>query len=289
VSGGGALVERAPAKINLTLRVVGRRADGYHLLDSLVAFASVADELSLWPGSAVGLSVRGPTAAAAGPIEENLVLKASRELAARLPGLRLGRFLLRKRLPVAAGMGGGSSDAAAALRLLARLNGLALGAEPVLEAAAATGADVPVCLLPVARRMQGVGDILSAPVTLPPLPGVLVNPGLPAPTADVFRALGRLPEPAASDPPPPEGGPEDLIRYLHGSGNDLEGAGASVVPAVADALSRLAAQPGCRLARMSGSGATVFGLFESTRLAANAARHLRCLHPDWWIRTARIG
>jgi 4-diphosphocytidyl-2-C-methyl-D-erythritol kinase len=289
VSADGALVERAPAKINLTLRVVGRRADGYHLIDSLVAFASVADEVSLLPGDAVALSVSGPMATAAGPIEQNLVLKASRELSARVPGLRLGRFHLRKRLPVAAGMGGGSSDAAAALRLLARLNGLALDAEPVRQAATATGADVSVCLVPHARRMQGVGDILSAPIPLPPLPGLLVNPGLPAPTAAVFRALGGLPEPAASDPPPPEGGREALIRYLRGSGNDLERAGASVVPIVADALSQLAAQPGCRLVRMSGSGATVFGLFESARLAASAARQLRSLHADWWIRTATIG
>jgi 4-diphosphocytidyl-2-C-methyl-D-erythritol kinase len=137
--------------------------------------------------------------------------------------------------------------------------------------------------------MQGVGDILSAPIELPRLPGVLVNPGLPAPTAAVFRALGAIPEPGPSDPLPPESGREALLGYLKGSGNDLERAGASVVPAVSDALSSLAAQPGCRLVRMSGSGATVFGLFESTRLAANAARQLRSLHTGWWIRAAAIG
>src|SRR6266436_2792294 len=187
-----ARAEKAPAKVNLTLRVLGRRADGYHDIESLVAFAGVGDALTFTPGGALALAVGGPTAAAAGDVADNLVLKAARALAERVEGLKLGRFTLSKRLPVSAGLGGGSADAAAALRLLARANRMAPDDPRLLQAARATGADVPVCLDPRARLMRGIGDILSDPLDLPKLPAVLVNPGVAVPTRDVFAAL-KLP------------------------------------------------------------------------------------------------
>ena len=179
----------APAKVNLTLHVIGRRADGYHDIESLVVFADVGDALTFTPGRTLALAVRGPTAPAAGDISDNLVLKAAHALAARIDGIRLGRFVLSKRLPVAAGLGGGSADAAAALRLLARANRIALDDHRLMQAARATGADVPVCVDPRPRLMRGIGDILSEPLVLPRLPVVLVNPGVAVPTKDVFAAL----------------------------------------------------------------------------------------------------
>ena len=184
------LVEHAPAKVNLTLAVLGRRADGYHLLDSLVVFAGEGDRLSFAPGEALSLAVRGLTAKQAGPLDDNLVLKAAKALAAEIPNLKLGRFTLEKRLPVAAGLGGGSSDAGAALRLLARANGIALGDARLQKAARRIGADVPVCVDPRPRRMRGIGEILSAPLSIPKLAAVLVNPGVAVPTKDVFAMLG---------------------------------------------------------------------------------------------------
>ena len=184
-----AVVALAPAKVNLTLRVLGRRADGYHDLESLVVFAPFGDRLTLRPGPALALAVSGPTAGQAGAPADNLVLRAAHALAERVPGLGLGRFALVKRLPAGAGVGGGSADAAAALRLLARANGLA-GDDPRLaDAARATGADVPVCLDPRPRLMRGTGDILSEPLTLPRLGLVLVHPGVGVSTAAVFKAL----------------------------------------------------------------------------------------------------
>src|SRR5262252_7808990 len=185
--------EKAPAKVNLTLRVIGRRADGYHEIESLVAFADVGDTLTFSPGGALALSVAGPTAAAAGQIADNLVLKAARALAERVERLKLGGFALSKRLPVAAGLGGGSADAAAALRLLARANGLAPDDPRLFAAARESGADVPVCLEARARVMRGIGDVLSPPLDFPGLPALLVNPGVAVPTRDVFAALGLAP------------------------------------------------------------------------------------------------
>src|SRR5215467_9139023 len=162
-----ARAELAPAKVNLTLRILGRRPDGYHDLESLVVFAPFGDRLALRVGPQLGLSVSGPTAASAGPLADNLVLRAAQALAAHIDGLKLGRFALTKRLPAGAGLGGGSSDAAAALRLLAQANDLGLEDAPVREAARTTGADVPVCLDPRPRLMRGTGEILSAPLNLP--------------------------------------------------------------------------------------------------------------------------
>ena len=180
----GALVERAPAKVNLTLEVLGRRADGYHDIESLVVFAGFGDSLTFAADGPLDLQVEGSFAASAGEVGDNLVLKAARLLAARIDGLTLGRFILSKRLPVAAGLGGGSADAAAALRLLARVNGIALDDGRLRDAARATGADVPVCLDPRPRVMRGIGDILSNPIDLPEIPVLLVNPGVRVPTKD---------------------------------------------------------------------------------------------------------
>src|SRR5439155_289343 len=183
------LVETAPAKINFSLEIRGRRRDGYHELESLIVFARVGDRLCLFPGAGLALDLHGPFAPALAAGADNLVLRAARELAARIEGLALGRFELGKRLPVAAGIGGGSSDAAAALRLIGRANDIALDDPRVAAAACATGADVPVCLAPHPRLVRGIGEILSDPLVLPKLFAVLANPTVALATRDVFGAL----------------------------------------------------------------------------------------------------
>src|SRR6202041_363502 len=185
---------RAPAKLNLTLRVVGRRADGHHELESLVAFAGLCDWIGFDPGVDLMLEVFGPRAGEAGPVHENLVVRAARSLATQIPGLRLGRFRLIKRLPAAAGLGGGSTDAAAALRLLATEVGLPVDDPRVLASARATGADVLACLSPQARTIRGIGHELGPAIRLPDTFVVLVNPQVQAPTPKVFAALGLASE-----------------------------------------------------------------------------------------------
>ena len=285
------LTEFAPAKVNLTLHVLGRRADGYHEIESLVAFADAGDRLTLVPGDALELEVGGPGAAAAGEGEDNLVLKAAHVLAERVDGLHTGRFILDKQLPVAAGLGGGSSDAAAALRLLARHNSLSLD-DPRLHAAArATGADVPVCLDPKARMMRGIGEILSGPIALPELPAVLVNPGVAVPTKDVFTALAA---PALTSPAQPEdfiainADAASLVSVLAARRNDLEIPAIKLQAVIADVLRTLQAFPDCLLARMSGSGATCFALFGSVAAAQDVAERMQARHPGWWVRAASL-
>jgi 4-diphosphocytidyl-2-C-methyl-D-erythritol kinase len=280
--------EKAPAKVNLTLRVLGRRADGLHEIESLVAFADVADALTLTPGDALALSVAGPTAAAAGDVADNLVLKAARALAERVEALKLGRFALSKRLPVAAGLGGGSADAAAALRLLARANRLAPDDARLAQAARATGADVPVCLDPRPRFMRGTGDILSDPFELPRLFAVLVNPGIAVATRDVFAMLAAAPATQTKPAMWPRQRAELLDEIARGR-NDLEEPAIELEPAIANVLAVLRKLPGCRLARMSGSGATCFALFDSYRTASAAARRLRVGYPTWWVRATTFG
>jgi 4-diphosphocytidyl-2-C-methyl-D-erythritol kinase len=281
-----ASAERAPAKVNLTLRVIGRRPDGYHELESLVVFAEVGDELTFVPGPALTLAVDGPTAGAAGEITDNLVLKAARALVRQVDGLTVGEFSLSKRLPVAAGLGGGSADAAAALRLLARANGLALDDPRLMQAARATGADVPVCLDPRPRLMRGIGDVLSAPLDLPRLDAVLVNPGVAVPTKAVFAALNAPPYVASAADAEAPVAPAELIA--HGR-NDLEAAAIELEPAIATVLAELRRLPGCRLARMSGSGATCFALLDTPAACAAAARALRVGYPQWWVRATALG
>ena len=287
------LVDSAPAKINLTLRVLGRRSDGYHEIESLVAFAEFGDSLSFSPGAGLTLEVNGPTAAKAGESGDNLVLKAAREIAARRKGLKLGAFRLDKHLPVAAGLGGGSADAAAALRLIAQANGLARADPQLYAAARATGADVPVCLDPRPRIMRGVGDVLSEPLSLPALPALLVNPGVAVATREVFAGWALAPEslPAATNLAAIAklSTREKLLRFLLAQSNDLQRSALALAPAIAEILSALAALPGCDLARMSGSGATCFGLFTTPSAAAEGGGVLSSAHPYWWVQATTLG
>jgi 4-diphosphocytidyl-2-C-methyl-D-erythritol kinase len=287
------LVEKAPAKINLTLRVLGRRADGYHRLESLVAFADLADTLSLQPGGDAALDITGPFASACGPVAGNLVLKAFAALRERIAGLKAGRFVLEKNIPVAAGLGGGSADAAAALRLLVHGNRQIFSRVDftdtrVQEAALGVGADVPVCLSSCARIMRGVGEQLSDPLDLPRLPALLVNPGVPLATRDVFaRFSGNQDGKASLAGVPRERGA--LIEWLGAHGNDLTHSAIACVPVIADVLQALGAMPGARLARMSGSGPTCFALFASPGEATAAAQCLKTERKDWWVCPTTLG
>jgi 4-diphosphocytidyl-2-C-methyl-D-erythritol kinase len=283
------LTERAPAKINLTLHVLGRRADGWHELESLVAFSRGGDFLTFIEGGTLALSVAGPTAPAAGALDQNLVLKAARNLAERVDGLKLGAFHLVKRLPVAAGIGGGSSDAAAALRLLARANGLVLEDPRLLEAAQKTGADVPVCLEKRARIMAGFGERLGPLLKLPPLASLIVNPGQPLETKAVFARMNIKPGSQTHFGPHPDFATsrdrEAFMAMLRKGRNDMEDAACVLAPIIGDVLSVLSAAPGCRLARMSGSGATCFAIFPDCRAAARAKKTILRAHPNWWVKT----
>ncbi len=286
------LVENAPAKINLTLRVLRRRDDGFHDIESLVVFADFGDRLSFSRGGELTLKMNGPSAVAAGEGEDNLVLKAARALAARRPDIVLGAFDLDKRLPVAAGLGGGSADAAAALRLIANANGIAPGDPHLYAAALATGADVPVCLDPSPRIMRGIGEVLSGRLALPPLPAVLVNPGVALPTKSVFAGWKPVSSPAAALDDAATGrlsGNAELLQLLAVQSNDLEGPAIALRPVVADVLAVLRALAGCRLARMSGSGATCFGLFASADDAAMAEKLLSIKQPGWWVKATMLG
>jgi 4-diphosphocytidyl-2-C-methyl-D-erythritol kinase len=286
------LVKSAPAKVNLTLRVLGRRADGYHDIESLVAFADIGDRLTLTPGNALTLTVVGPGTAQTGAEADNLVIKATNALTARVPGLRAGAFRLEKNLPVAAGVGGGSADAAAALRLLAQTNKLAPDDPRLHDAARATGADVPVCLDPRPRVMRGIGEILSAPVPLPRLAALLVNPGVAVPTKLVFsgwKPSANAPRPAERVALPKMQNEEQLLDWLASEANDLEAPAIALAPAIAEVLVSLRAAAGCRLARMSGSGATCFALFSSAAESAAAGKKLRTQFPSWWISETVLG
>jgi 4-diphosphocytidyl-2-C-methyl-D-erythritol kinase len=286
-----ALIEEGRAKVNLSLRVVGRRVDGYHDLESVVAFADCADRLSLTPGPELRLKTTGPMAQACGATADNLVFKAAQLLGDRVPGLKLGEFTLEKALPVAAGIGGGSADAAAALRLLARANDLALDDPRLIKVARLTGADVPVCLASRACVMTGVGETLQ-PLSLPKIPCVMVNPRVPVATQDVFKALGlRHGEllvgvtDVIRAPAWPENGAsvEDWVEALVASSNDLETPATRLQPVIGEVLSALSATNGAWLARMSGSGATCFAIFENTAEAQRASQKIAFDHPGWWV------
>ena len=291
-----ALIEDGRAKVNLTLRVVGRRADGYHDLESVVAFADCADRLTLTAGPELSLKTTGPLAQACGETADNLVLKAARLLAEVVPDLKSGEFILDKVLPVAAGIGGGSADAAAALRLLARLNGLALDDSRLNEVALRTGADVPVCLASRACDMAGVGETLL-PLSLPKLPCVMINPRVPVATKDVFKALGlRTGEllVGANDvieaPAWPEAGASiaEWVAALSAVANDLEAPAMRLQPAIGEVLSALRSVDGVMLARMSGSGATCFAIFANAAAAQRAAQKILHDHPAWWVHAGEL-
>ncbi|MDR3495827.1 MAG: 4-(cytidine 5'-diphospho)-2-C-methyl-D-erythritol kinase [Ancalomicrobiaceae bacterium] len=283
------------AKVNLALAVVGQRTDGYHLIDSLVAFAHVGDELAIEPAEALSLTVTGAFAGDLGAADDNLVLKSARLLQQEAERLGLGRpgaaIHLDKRLPVASGVGGGSGDAATALNGLNALWGFALPHARLAELALTLGADVPMCLKGRPARVSGIGEIIETSPPLPELTLLLVNPRVPVSTAAVFAALDRRDNPCLPDLPVAWDGLDHLVDWLAATRNDLQPPALTLAPAIADVLSALRAQSGCRLARMSGSGATCFGIFATWAAAEAAAKAIATVRPLWWVAaggTARV-
>jgi 4-diphosphocytidyl-2-C-methyl-D-erythritol kinase len=286
----GAIVENARAKVNLTLHIKGKRPDGYHELESLVVFADVCDELSFEPGAADSLNLEGPFA---GLVDgENLVLKAKRTVSAWLGMDISGAFRLRKAIPVAAGLGGGSSDAAAAIRALLRAYGGTRDASPFVARSAAIGADVPVCVHNGAAWMCGLGERVTPVAGMPPLPAILVNPRIKLSTADVFKTLKAPPLPAGAPEAPPALPPlqdvEAAAAFASEGRNDLEAPAIALEPAVDAVLGAIRRLDGCLLARLSGSGPTCFGLFPSQEAAAKAAHDIASAQPDWWVQATTL-
>lgn len=280
----------APAKVNLFLHVGPPRADGYHPLASLVAFADVGDRLSVEPADRLSLSVTGPFAGALDGEGDNLVLRALRALG-RAAGIGEPplEVVLDKRLPIAAGLGGGSSDAGAALKLARDALGLDLDDDALAAIAGVVGADGPMCLHARAAWAEGRGDVLTDEPRLPPLPALLVNPGVPSPTGAVYRAYDdNAPGPADRPEPPADWSVAAVTAWLAGRRNDLQAPAVALQPAIGRALDAVAALPGVRLARMSGSGATVFALFDSREAADAAGRALAEVHEDWWINSTTL-
>lgn len=284
------IAELAPAKINLALHITRRREDGYHDLESLIVFADLADELEASPAKADSLTIVGPFAKGLGNGETNLVSRAIAAFRARWPGAVTTplALTLHKNLPVAAGIGGGSADAAAALRLMAGLSTTQIPLPELANIAAKLGADVPACLLSRPLIARGVGEILAPLPEFPQLHIVLVNPMVPLATADVFRRLrshDNYPLPALPDPLTR---PAQLGIWLAETRNDLEPPAVKLVPVIGELVDHLRDAPGCILARMSGSGATVFGLFGSSAQAHQAASDLRIASPDHWVAAAPL-
>lgn len=281
----------APAKVNLFLHVGPPGADGYHPLASLVAFAGIGDTVSVAPSDRLSLTVTGPFGAALAGEGDNLILRALRTLGAATgrgdPALAV---TLDKRLPIAAGLGGGSSDAGAVLRLARDLTAPDLDDERLARIAADIGADGPMCLFARPAWAEGRGDHLTPEPALPPLSAVLVNPGLPSPTGAVYRALDAGPPHLADRPAPPmDWSPPAVIDWLAGLRNDLEAPAIALQPVIGAALEAVRTAPGVDLARMSGSGATVFGLCASPEAATAAAAALSRGHPDWWVHATTFG
>ena len=277
----------ARAKVNLYLHITGKRADGYHLLDSLIVFADTGDEITLAPADTLSLTIDGPFADGLGAGPDNLVLRAAQALQ-DLTDARSGAAIrLTKNLPVASGIGGGSADAAATLSGLCGLWDVAPGRAALHGIAARLGADVPVCLDGAASFVGGIGEDLSPARGLPPAWLLLVNPKVATPTPAVFKARqGPFSRPARWSEPPRDFA--DFAARLRSCGNDLTEAAISVTPAIRDVLVGLAALPGCALARLSGSGATCFGLFGDEAAAHTAEGQLRSARPDWWVAAAPI-
>jgi 4-diphosphocytidyl-2-C-methyl-D-erythritol kinase len=280
----------APAKVNLFLHVGPADSAGYHPLASLAAFADVGDLVSVAPADGLSLTVTGRFAADLGEGADNLVIRALRALgeAAGLGEPRL-EVRLDKRLPVAAGLGGGSSDAGAALKLARDALALDLDDAALAEIAGMLGADGPMCLYAGAAWAEGRGEVLTPEPRLPPLPAVLVNPGAPSPTGAVYRAYDEGPAGGVDRPAaPPDWTPASVLGWLADQRNDLEAPAVALAPVIADALEAVAARPEARLTRMSGSGATVFGLFDSEAKAAAAAAVIAAEHPQWWVEATTL-
>ena len=283
-------IQHAPAKVNLALHITRRRDDGYHDLESLVVFADVADELTAVPADSDSLTTGGPFARALGNGEANLVSRAVAAFRARWPdavgsGLALH---LTKNLPVAAGIGGGSADAAAALRLMARLSDRPIAIAELADMAAGLGADVPACLVSLPLVARGVGEVLAPLPEFPALHIVLVNPMTPLATADVFRRLRAHDNYPLPELPSPLTRPAQLGLWLAETRNDLQPPAVKLLPVIGDIVAHMAETQGCMLARMSGSGATVFGLFGSSGQAHQAAQVMRAANPDHWVAAAPL-
>ncbi|PWC39388.1 4-(cytidine 5'-diphospho)-2-C-methyl-D-erythritol kinase [Azospirillum sp. TSO35-2] len=302
---GTPIVEAAPAKLNLYLHVTGRRADGYHTLDSLVAFAEIGDTLTLAPGAArvalrgTDLPPAGPRLAIAGPFgpalmgespATNLVIRAAHALAVRLGREADVMIALTKALPVASGIGGGSADAAACLRALARLWGLPPDDPALFAVAAGLGADVPVCVAGRSCFFGGIGDVLDEAPALPDTHAVLANPGVPVPTPAVFKARAGsgagFSAPARFDRRPADAA--DLAALLRERTNDLTAPALTVAPVIANVLTALERSAGCLLSRLSGSGATAFGLYATAAEAEAAANVIAAAEPRWWVKPTRL-
>ena len=269
----------APAKINLALHVTGQREDGYHLLDSIVAFADYGDTIVVRPSETLDLTIEGPFGQGLEPDENNLVLRAARFL----DPTGTAEITLIKRLPLASGIGGGSADAAAALRALSALWNVPL---PPVETCAALGADVPVCLASVFSRMSGIGDKIAPLGDAPDLDIVLINPGVAVPTPAIFKGLSSKDNAPLS--PVPASGAERWLDWLQDQRNDLEAPAIAAEPVIADALEELRGMPDCRLARLSGSGATCFALFERGGTPLSAVEAIKARHPKWWVTPTRL-
>jgi 4-diphosphocytidyl-2-C-methyl-D-erythritol kinase len=284
------LVEAAPAKLNLALHVTGRRPDGYHDLESLVVFAGIGDELTAAPAQADSLSIEGPFAAGLSAGPSNLVMRAVAGFRERWPGaVAQGHaFRLSKNLPLASGLGGGSADAAAALRLMVRLAGRPIPLAELGALALALGADVPMCLLSRPAEVRGIGEMVHPLPDFPPAHVVLVNPLVPVSTPDVFRRLEKRDNPGLPPLPSPLTRPAQLAIWLAGTRNDLEPPAMALVPEIAAIVTRLARSEGCMLARMSGSGGSVFGLYGSGAQAHQAAHDLRAEWPGFWVAAAPL-
>lgn len=285
------LRDKAWAKLNLTLDVLGRRPDGFHELRSLVAFAGLGDTLELQPQKALELVVEGPFAQALGG--GNLILKAAKAAAGAVPGITLGRFCLTKNLPIAAGLGGGSADAAAALRLIARLNEGALTHDRLAVLAPELGSDVSVCLKSQSALVAGRGEKVEPVRNFPSCGVLLANPGVPLATEAVYAALRAqafMPPPQRQDEALDFGGDfAALIDYALPRRNDLEPAAARLVPEIREVLASLLTLSGVRLARLSGSGPTCFALFTAEEEAKRAHAALASQHPTWWIASSALG
>jgi 4-diphosphocytidyl-2-C-methyl-D-erythritol kinase len=281
------VTESAPAKVNLYLHVTGRRPDGYHLLDSLIVFADLCDTVTAAPAERLSLALAGPFADALDG-SDNLVLRAARALAAHAGRPPRAALRLVKHLPVAAGLGGGSSDAAAALRALVRLWDISIEEDDLARLALELGADVPVCLSGRATLVGGVGEVLT-PLDLAPPPChlVLANPRVPLSTAEVFGAFSG-PAGALTPPLGPTVDRSDLIDALRVRRNDLEAPARQRAPVIASVLAALDGLPGRRLARMSGSGPTCFALFDTADAASAGAHALAAARPDWWVAAAPV-
>ncbi|GAA0776360.1 4-(cytidine 5'-diphospho)-2-C-methyl-D-erythritol kinase [Brevundimonas olei] len=283
-----ALTGLAPAKINLLLHVGPVQADGYHPLVSLTVFADVGDRVTVRRAETLSLTVEGPFAAGLDGQGDNLILKALRALGeAAGIGEPHVAVALDKRLPIAAGLGGGSADAGAALRLTARLLDLDMPEAELERLVLAAGADGPMCLRARPAWASGIGEVLEDEPRLPTLHGVLLNPGLPSPTGGVYRAYDAAPKAADRPAPPADWSAASVIAWLAAQRNDLEAPAQAVTPGIGEALAAMRAAPACRLTRMSGSGATVFGLFDDRAAAIEATFALD--RPGWWARPVVLG